>query len=84
LPPFCFAPLGLLAGSVTISIDIDRVVDRIDSRIGGIFMEPIGCDRGGVKFNPRGIGRFLVLCGASGRSACRETGAALPSISNRL
>ncbi len=45
------APLSALAGTATIKIDIDHVVDQVDPRIYGVFMEPIGFDRPGMKFN---------------------------------
>jgi alpha-N-arabinofuranosidase len=45
------APLRALAGPATIRIDINDVVDAIDPKIYGIFMEPIGFNRPGMKFN---------------------------------
>ena len=46
----CLA-LVLPAHAATIRIDIDNVIDRVDPRIYGIFMEPIGRNRGDVHFN---------------------------------
>ena len=40
-------PLGVLARAATITIDVDHVVDAVDPRIYGIFMEPIGIHAGG-------------------------------------
>jgi alpha-N-arabinofuranosidase len=44
-------PLCALAGPATIKIDVDHVVDQVDPRIYGIFMEPIGFNRPEMKFN---------------------------------
>ncbi|MCF3652347.1 alpha-L-arabinofuranosidase C-terminal domain-containing protein [Synoicihabitans lomoniglobus] len=53
-----FAPLvlsGVVAFSASptarITIDIDDVIDQIDPRIYGVFMEPIGFNRPEMKFN---------------------------------
>lgn len=45
------APLWTVAQTATIKIDVDRVIDKIDPRIYGVFMEPIGFNRGGVSGN---------------------------------
>jgi len=45
------APCGAFAGTATIRIDVDHVIDAVDPRIYGIFMEPIGFNRPGMKFN---------------------------------
>src|SRR3954470_17971935 len=42
-------PLCLVAQTAKIKIDIDRVIDRIDPKIYGVFMEPI-------HFNGRRLG----------------------------
>jgi alpha-L-arabinofuranosidase len=44
-------PLSGLAGTATIKIDVDHVIAAVDPRIYGIFMEPIGFNRPGMKFN---------------------------------
>jgi alpha-N-arabinofuranosidase len=44
-------PLSALAQPATIKIDVDHVIDAVDSRIYGIFMEPIGFNRADLKFN---------------------------------
>ena len=44
-------PLCVLAGTATIRIDVDHVVDQIDPKIYGVFMEPIGFNRPELKFN---------------------------------
>ena len=44
-------PLCALAGSATIRIDVDNVIDAVDPRIYGVFMEPIGFNRPEMKFN---------------------------------
>jgi alpha-N-arabinofuranosidase len=55
--PLCFASLLLLtpfcalAGTATISIDVNHVISQVDPRIYGVFMEPIGFNRPGMKFN---------------------------------
>lgn len=46
-----FWPLCVRAGTATIKIDIDHVIDAIDPHIYGIFMEPIGFNRPELKFN---------------------------------
>ncbi len=51
LPLLFLAPLCVFAGTATIRIDVDRVVDQVDPRIYGIFMEPIGFNRPEMKFN---------------------------------
>jgi alpha-N-arabinofuranosidase len=51
LPLVLLAPLGLFAASATIRIDVDHVIDQIDPRIYGVFMEPIGFHRPGLNFN---------------------------------
>jgi len=45
------SPLCAFAGTATIKIDVDRVVDQVDPRIYGVFMEPIGFNRPGLQFN---------------------------------
>jgi alpha-N-arabinofuranosidase len=45
------SPLCAFAGAATIKIDVDRVVDQIDPRIYGVFMEPIGFNRADLHFN---------------------------------
>lgn len=45
------APACLLAGNATIRVDVDQVIDQIDPRIYGVFMEPIGFNRPEMKFN---------------------------------
>ena len=44
-------PLGALAGTATIKVDVNQVVDAVDPRIYGIFMEPIGFHRADLNFN---------------------------------
>ena len=44
-------PCGALARPATIKIDVDHVIDAVDPRIYGIFMEPIGFNRADLKFN---------------------------------
>jgi len=57
IPPPRFAfllfllPLCTLARAATIKIDVDRIIDAVDPRIYGIFMEPIGFNRPEMKFN---------------------------------
>lgn len=51
-----FFLLGLLApaafaGSARITFDTGAVIDRVDPRIYGVFMEPIGFNRADLKFN---------------------------------
>jgi alpha-N-arabinofuranosidase len=41
----------LSAQDAIIKIDIDRVIDEIDPKIYGIFMEPIGFSRNGITWN---------------------------------
>lgn len=48
---FFFAPLCAFAGNATIRVDIDHVIDAVDPRIYGIFMEPIGFHRQDLNFN---------------------------------
>jgi alpha-N-arabinofuranosidase len=45
-----FAP-GAFAGTARITFDTGDVIDRIDPRIYGVFMEPIGFNRADLKFN---------------------------------
>ena len=45
------APYRAHAGTATIKIDVDRVIDAIDPHIYGVFMEPIGFNRPDLKFN---------------------------------
>ena len=51
LPLLLLSPLCVFAGSATIRIDVDHVIDQIDPHIYGVFMEPIGFNRPGLKFN---------------------------------
>lgn len=44
-------PLGGLAGTATIKIDVDHVIAAVDPRIYGVFMEPIGVHRPEIKFH---------------------------------
>ena len=44
-------PVGAFAGGATIRIDVDRVIDEVDPRIYGVFMEPIGFNRPDLRFN---------------------------------
>lgn len=44
-------PLVAFADNARISFDFDDVIDRIDPRIYGVFMEPIGFNRPELKFN---------------------------------
>jgi alpha-N-arabinofuranosidase len=44
-------PFWVSAQQATIKIDIKRVIDEIDPKIYGIFMEPIGFNRNGVSGN---------------------------------
>jgi alpha-N-arabinofuranosidase len=44
-------PLGASAQTATIHFDVDAVVDTVDPRIYGIFMEPIGFNRPEMKFH---------------------------------
>jgi alpha-L-arabinofuranosidase len=44
-------PLSAFAGTATIKVDIDNVIDAVDPKIYGIFMEPIGFNRPEMKFN---------------------------------
>lgn len=50
---FLFISIPFLANSqdATIAIDLNRVIDDIDPKIYGIFMEPIGFNRNGVSGN---------------------------------
>jgi len=48
---FLLLPLGALAGPAAITIDVDHVIDAVDPRIYGVFMEPIGIHRGGRNFH---------------------------------
>lgn len=50
-PLLFFVPLGAHAVSATIKVDVDNVIDEVDPRIYGIFMEPIGFHTGDLKFN---------------------------------
>ncbi len=44
-------PLCALARTATIKVDVDHVIDAVDPRIYGVFMEPIGFNRPEMKFN---------------------------------
>ena len=44
-------PLCAFAGTATIKVDVDRVVDQVDPRVYGVFMEPIGFNRSDLHFN---------------------------------
>jgi len=44
-------PPGALAGPATITIDVHHVIDAVDPRIYGVFMEPIGIHRADQKFH---------------------------------
>jgi alpha-N-arabinofuranosidase len=44
-------PLGAFAATARISFDTGDVIDRVDPRIYGVFMEPIGFNRPGMTFN---------------------------------
>lgn len=44
-------PLGAFAGTARITFDTGDVIDRVDPRIYGVFMEPIGFNRADLKFN---------------------------------
>ena len=44
-------PLAASAETATIKVDVDHVIDAIDPHIYGVFMEPIGFNRPGMKFN---------------------------------
>lgn len=44
-------PLGAAAGTARITFDTGDVIARIDPRIYGVFMEPIGFNRADLKFN---------------------------------
>jgi len=44
-------PLCALARTASIKIDVDHVIDQVDPRIYGIFMEPIGIHRADMKFH---------------------------------
>lgn len=46
-----FVPLCTLAQTARITIDVDNVIDQVDPRIYGVFMEPIGFHRGDVEFH---------------------------------
>ena len=50
-PVLIWASLATLAQAATIRIDVDHVIDAVDPRIYGIFMEPIGFNRADLKFN---------------------------------
>ncbi len=43
--------LAAAAQAATIKIDVKRVIDQVDPRIYGVFMEPIGFNHDGVKGN---------------------------------
>jgi len=45
------SPVSAFAGTATIKIDLDRVIDQVDPRIYGVFMEPIGFNRADLRFN---------------------------------
>ena len=45
------ASWAVLARAAIIKIDVDHVIDAVDPRIFGIFMEPIGFNRADLKFN---------------------------------
>ena len=47
----CALPLCAPARTAAIKIDIDHVIDAVDPRIYGVFMEPIGFNRPELKFN---------------------------------
>jgi len=51
LPLLFLVPLGALARPATITIDVDHVINAVDPGIYGVFMEPIGVHRNGMKFN---------------------------------
>ncbi len=44
-------PLCALAQKATIRIDVDHVIDQVDPKIYGVFMEPIGFHRQDLNFN---------------------------------
>jgi alpha-N-arabinofuranosidase len=44
-------PVILPAQQATIKIDVERVIGEIDPKIYGVFMEPIGFNRGEVSGN---------------------------------
>lgn len=44
-------PLGAAAGTARITFDTGNVIDQVDPRIYGVFMEPIGFHRADLKFN---------------------------------
>jgi alpha-N-arabinofuranosidase len=44
-------PLFAFGRTATIKVDVDHVIDAIDPRIYGVFMEPIGFNRPDMKFN---------------------------------
>jgi len=44
-------PLGCFGGTASIKIDVDHVIDAVDPRIYGVFMEPIGFNLPELKFN---------------------------------
>lgn len=50
-PVLLLTPLCAAAGTATIRVDVDNVIDRIDPNIYGVFMEPIGFNRPGMHFN---------------------------------
>lgn len=44
-------PLGAFASNARITFDVGDVIARVDPRIYGVFMEPIGFNRADLKFN---------------------------------
>ncbi len=50
-PLLCLLPLAAPARTAAIRIDVDHVIDAVDPRIYGVFMEPIGFNRPELKFN---------------------------------
>lgn len=46
-----FMPLVAMSQEATITIDINRVIGKVDPKIYGIFMEPIGYNRNGISGN---------------------------------
>lgn len=48
---FLLVPLGAFAGTARITFDLGDVIDQVDPRIYGVFMEPIGFNRPDMKFN---------------------------------
>src|SRR5438552_1173138 len=47
----CLTPVCALAGTASIKIDVDHVIDQVDPHIYGVFMEPIGFHRADLNFN---------------------------------